>query len=426
MEAASQVISALQDARGKDSKGKGGKGATRKQIIKEEVASLFNKQPKLVAWKHRFVCLGDRKQLRILTTDAEKDQLCRAGLGERNVQFDDMELEAEEIREVLFVTFPKLRDTGGFVLCKCLVNSRNLVPLSQFAWSSLKTLKEKVGSARTYICPLQKDLDLSPEVEEPVGAGLLEKCLTCEEVDIDELPAHLEVCAAVEENSVEIDSTSPTCTVSDDDLPLPPTRMKLSDDKMDDDEVNRIEDKMISTAIMRSLTGSTSSSVQKSPRPKEEITLGQLQGRICNPPVVLNIRRGDVLNDALSEAKKQKFYNDKHIKVVFVGEGAVDQGVPRREFFRLLAKEFGSRCMVGKEDYKFWLADVGALQNRDYYYMGVYTVMSILQGGCGVPIMAKPVFDYLSGIGECTGIDINESEIPDGLLKIIVRKQTKL
>ena len=48
--------------------------------------------------------------------------------------------------------------------------------------------------------------------------------------------------------------------------------------------------------------------------------------------------------------------------MVFVGEGAVDQGVPRREFFRLLAKEFGSRCMVGKEDYKFWLADVGALQ----------------------------------------------------------------
>ena len=48
--------------------------------------------------------------------------------------------------------------------------------------------------------------------------------------------------------------------------------------------------------------------------------------------------------------------------MVFVGEAAVDQGGPRREFFRLLAKEFGSRCLVGKEDCKFWLADVGALQ----------------------------------------------------------------
>jgi len=85
-------------------------------------------------------------------------------------------LQAEEIREVLFVAFPKLRDAGGFILCKCQVNSRSLVPLSQFAWSSLKAFKEKVGSARTYIRPLQKDLDLSPEVEEPIGAGVCTYC----------------------------------------------------------------------------------------------------------------------------------------------------------------------------------------------------------------------------------------------------------
>ena len=47
---------------------------------------------------------------------------------------------------------------------------------------------------------------------------------------------------------------------------------------------------------------------------------------------------------------------------MFVGEGAIDQGGPRREFFRLLAEEIGSRCMIGKDGHKFWLADVGALQ----------------------------------------------------------------
>ena len=55
--------------------------------------------------------------------------------------------------------------------------------------------------------------------------------------------------------------------------------------------------------------------LHNSPRPREEITLGQLQGKVCNPPVILNIRRGDVMNDALSEAKKQKFCIGKHIKV---------------------------------------------------------------------------------------------------------------
>lgn len=110
--------------------------------------------------------------MRIPTTEAEKDRLFKAGLGEKTIEFDDMDSEAEDIRETLFNSFPKLRDAGGFVLCKCLSNSRNLVPLSQFTWSSLKLLKEKVGSARTYIRPLQRDLDLSPEVEAPVGTGV--------------------------------------------------------------------------------------------------------------------------------------------------------------------------------------------------------------------------------------------------------------
>ena len=54
--------------------------------------------------------------------------------------------------------------------------------------------------------------------------------------------------------------------------------------------------------------------------------------------------------------------------------------------------------------------------------MEVYTVMSILQGGCGMPIMAKPVFDYLSGTGDCTGINVSENRLPDGLLRIIVNE----
>ena len=37
--------------------------------------------------------------------------------------------------------------------------------------------------------------------------------------------------------------------------------------------------------------------------------------------------------------------------------------------------------------------------------MGVYTVMSITQGGCGLPFLARAVFNYISGIGDvyCIG-----------------------
>jgi len=57
--------------------------------------------------------------------------------------------------------------------------------------------------------------------------------------------------------------------------------------------------------------------------------------------------------------------------------------------------------------------------------MGVYAVLSIMQGGCGLPFLAKPVFNYISGIGECVGIKIDDNEIPDGLLKLVVRKVMK-
>ena len=43
--------------------------------------------------------------------------------------------------------------------------------------------------------------------------------------------------------------------------------------------------------------------------------------------------------------------HSSHCQVIFVGEGAIDQGGPRREFFRLMAEEIGSRCMIGKDGY---------------------------------------------------------------------------
>ena len=54
--------------------------------------------------------------------------------------------------------------------------------------------------------------------------------------------------------------------------------------------------------------------------------------------------------------------------------------------------------------------------------MGVYTVMSISQGGCGLPFLAHPVFDYIAGMGDCVGATINDA---DGLLKLIVTKVTE-
>ena len=143
----------------------------RKKCIKSELANTFPcKKAKNVkpAWKHRFVCLARRDQLKIPTTDIEKDDLLEAGLGEKCVEFSSLDIDGEQFRDKLYSEFPKLREGGGFQMCQCLPNSRQLEVLTSVTHALPSILKERVGNARTYLRPLQKDLSMD------VVYGLLE------------------------------------------------------------------------------------------------------------------------------------------------------------------------------------------------------------------------------------------------------------
>ena len=131
-----------------------------KRKAKEEVGQLFNyskrkkcEAVKKIKWKHKFVCLAYRDQPRIPTSEVEKDDLLQSGLGEKEIVFYDMNLNAEQFQEVLYEHYHQLRQAGGFQLCKCMPNSRKLEPLTKFAHTSPDMLKQRVGNARTYIRP---------------------------------------------------------------------------------------------------------------------------------------------------------------------------------------------------------------------------------------------------------------------------------
>ena len=113
------------------------------------------------SWTHKFFCLSRRDDTTIPTTDSEKNALLEAGLGERKIVFPDVDASAEEFRNILFEAFPKLQDGGGFTFCKGGINSRRLEPLSTLCLTSPAVLRDRAGNARTYIIPLQKDLDVS-------------------------------------------------------------------------------------------------------------------------------------------------------------------------------------------------------------------------------------------------------------------------
>ena len=113
-------------------------------------------------WMHKFVCLSCCAQDIIPTTDREKDALLEAGLGEKKIVIEDVDCSGEEFRELLHAAFPKLKDSGGFIFAKCKCNSQFLEPLSSMCLTSPRRLQERIGNSRTYIIPLQRDLNLAP------------------------------------------------------------------------------------------------------------------------------------------------------------------------------------------------------------------------------------------------------------------------
>lgn len=138
----------------------GAQSKKNKRKPKGQIERLFPqcKKTKTSSWKHRFMCLAYHDQEKIPTTEQDKEDLYKAGLGEKMVAFPDISASREEFVDVLFEEFPKLSSAGGFELCKCLPNTRKLVRLSESVHSSLEMLKERVGAAKIYIRPLQRDL----------------------------------------------------------------------------------------------------------------------------------------------------------------------------------------------------------------------------------------------------------------------------
>ena len=137
-----------------------GKG---KRSARGEVSKLFNKRSKHhdLLWKHHFICLSSVKQERIPTTEKEKQILRRADLYEKEIELK-LDMTSSECREVLYQYFPRLKEGGGYQFCKCPPNTRMLESLPSSSLLSPEKLKSETGHTRTYIRPLQTDLDCTP------------------------------------------------------------------------------------------------------------------------------------------------------------------------------------------------------------------------------------------------------------------------
>ena len=111
----------------------------------------------------------------------------------------------------------------------------------------------------------------------------------------------------------------------------------------------------------------------------------------------ITVRRSHIWEDTL-RALRRNLDLRKVIKVTFLGEPAIDDGGPRREYLRLLMKTVSQHpLLTGPPLRKVMVHNTLALQKQYYRYLGEAIVLSVTQGGPGPMCFAQSVVDYLQG-----------------------------
>ena len=111
----------------------------------------------------------------------------------------------------------------------------------------------------------------------------------------------------------------------------------------------------------------------------------------------ITVRRSHIWEDTL-RALRRNLDLRKAIKVTFLGEPAIDDGGPCREYLRLLMKAVSQHSLLtGPPLRKVMVHNTLALQKQYYRYLGEAIVLSVTQGGPGPLCFAQSIVDYLQG-----------------------------
>eukprot|EP00794_Sanderia_malayensis_P001841 gene1841-2071_t len=130
------------------------------------------------------------------------------------------------------------------------------------------------------------------------------------------------------------------------------------------------------------------------------------------------------IKKAYSDAvQKFKLFFDKAplgpISIEFIGEVAVDDGGPLREFFTIIFESAPGHVLTGNENNYTLCHDAHKLERKEYEIYGKFVAASLLQGGPGPHNWCRPLTQYVLGIEPKIVLeDIPDYEVQQKLLHI--------
>ena len=110
------------------------------------------------------------------------------------------------------------------------------------------------------------------------------------------------------------------------------------------------------------------------------------------------VRRNYAWDDSKDKLRRLSRVNGwaKELRVDFLGDAAIDDGGPRREFVSIIHKQLqDSNLFVGITNKKCFAHNYLALKEKDYELYGNLVVWTILQGCQPPSFLSAPVTDYI-------------------------------
>lgn len=116
-----------------------------------------------------------------------------------------------------------------------------------------------------------------------------------------------------------------------------------------------------------------------------------------DPSLCIAVRRRHVWRDTKLVLSRRNNVYSGGIRVTFISEAAVDEGGPRREFFRLVLAELAQNNALfdGSEQRRIARHNVMELQGNSYLIAGRVIALSLMYGGPAPQFFASPVAEYL-------------------------------
>ena len=139
----------------------------------------------------------------------------------------------------------------------------------------------------------------------------------------------------------------------------------------------------------------------------------------------IHVRRNHIWNDALRSLAKASFNPLMPVRVTFIGEPAIDEGGPRREFFTLALAKMAEDMSIfhGPDSSRSFVHNVHGVRKRVFYMAGMFVALSLANGGPGLECLSETIYSYLCfGLREGKIIpkidDIPDVDVKEHMLKV--------